>query len=106
MRAYTTAGSFRPLERARDHHLGRLHDRDSIFPSPKLQRPNRISRDDRGERLVAYSEADLGEEAVHANLVDESPQAIPRAQSPQRLVVGRSGHTLAWRRLLTCEQPF
>ena len=81
-----------------------LDDGDRVVTAPELQRPDRVGSDDGGQRLVANAEPDLGQETVDAHFVDESPQAVPRAQPCQRLVVCGGCLAAARRRLLTCQQ--
>ena len=96
--------AFSTLAQPRDHHFGRLHDRHRVVTPPQLEGANGVGCDDRRQHLTADPKADLREQAIDPNLLDESAQAIASAQLDDGVVL-----TGAWRgaagRPLPREQP-
>jgi hypothetical protein len=73
-------GVGRHLQFARDHHFGRLDNRDRVVSPPQFQLVNRVAGDDRGQRLIADSQSHLAEQAVAADLFHVAAQAVASAQ--------------------------
>jgi hypothetical protein len=88
----------------RDHDLGRFDDRQGLVTAAQLELVDRIAGDDRGQRLIADSQAYLGEQPLAAHLVDDAPQLIAAAQRDNGAGVRprRGRHRLSTRR----QQPF
>ena len=68
-----------------------LMNGDRVLAAPELERADRVGGDHGGQRLIAHAQADLSQQTVDANFVDESPQPVPRAQTGQRLVISVGG---------------
>ena len=69
-----------------NHHFRGLDHRQGVVTPLQLQRMNRIGGHHRGQHLVANAKPHLREQAVDANLLDESEQAVARAESGQGVV--------------------
>ena len=88
----------------RNHDFRRLDDGQCIIPATQFERAHGIGGDDGGQRLVADAHADLGEQAIDADFIDETVQAVSGAQAVQRLVGIRDTAASPGVRLLPCEQ--
>ena len=88
----------------RDHDLGRLDDGQRFVAATELELVDGVARDDRGQRLIADSQAYLGKQSLAAHFLDDSAQLVAAAERDDGAGVGprRGRHRLSARR----QQPF
>ena len=68
------------------------------------ERSHGIGGDDGGQRLIADAHADLCEQAVDAHFIDETVQAVPRAQAFQGIIDINDAAATSSLRLLTASK--
>src|SRR5688500_18247535 len=64
---------------SRDHHFRRLDDGQGGLAALQLQLLDGVTRDHRGQPLVAEPQADLGEQPLYADLFDDAAKLVPAA---------------------------
>ena len=74
VRSFVTAGD------ARDHHFGRLHDRQRFVAASQLQLVDGVARDHRRQRLAADAKPHLRQQSVDPDFLDHGAQLISSAQ--------------------------
>ena len=89
----------------RNHHFGRLDNRQCIVAATEFQRADGVRRDHGRERLIANTQANLGEEAIDPDLVDEAAQAVPCAEALDGLIPRRWLAATLHLRLLARQKP-
>jgi hypothetical protein len=66
---------------ASDHHFSRLDDRQRIVAPAKLQLSERVAGYNRGQPLIADSQANLANQAIDSHFFDEASKPVPAAQT-------------------------
>ncbi len=73
-------------------------------PRRKLELPDCLPGDDSRQRLIGNAERDLGEQAIHADFIDDAAQLIPAAEGDQHSVRESARWTLR-QRAMRRQQP-
>jgi hypothetical protein len=69
---------------ASDHHFSRLDDRQRIVAPTKLQFGECVAGYNRGQPLIADSQANLANQAIDSHFFDEASKPVPAAQSDDK----------------------